>query len=146
LADKDFKLIATQVINKYQASDLSKRWQEAISFGQKEKAQSYWIRDSKDAVNIVWLNSDGIRDITWYPRSAETIFNFVPLKSIISFEIRERADIVRQSLNVGGDFVVRVIQGGEHGHLWWVAENEESKQRLHTFLTSVLKRYAKAVR
>jgi hypothetical protein len=144
LAYKEFKQLAMQVINKYVSTSLPKRWQEALAFGKKEKADSYWIRDSEDVVNIVWLNSDGIRDITWHPSSAESMFNFVPLKSIVSFEVRERAN-AGKSLNVTGDFIIRVIQGGEHGDLWWVAENEESKQRLHAFLASVLKSYAKAM-
>jgi hypothetical protein len=135
-----------QVVNKYDSTSLPKRWQEAVTFGQGEIAQSYWIRDSEDAVNIVWLNSDGIRDITWHPASGESMFNFVPLRSIVTFEVREKTNIAVQYLNVTGNFVVRVIQGGPHGDIWWIAENEESAQRLHTFLTSVLKSYAKAMR
>jgi len=133
-----------QIIEKYSSATLSRRWQEACSFGQKERAQSYWIRDSKDVVNIVWLNSDGIRDITLSPSSDESLFNFVPLKSITTFEIHEKKDVMLSRLQVKGDFVVKVIIGaGQRGNIWWVAENEISATRLRAFLASVLASYAK---
>lgn len=138
MVNKSFKSAVTQVLDKYQHTSLSKRWQDAISFGEREGAQSYWIRDSEDVVNIVWLCSDGIRDITWSPRTNETMFNYVPLKNILTIETREMINVARQHPGVTGDFAVRVILGGQHGDLWWVAENEDTKQRLRNFLTSVL--------
>jgi hypothetical protein len=142
LVNKDFKRIAMQILNKYPSSDLSKRWQEAVSFGEKDIAQSYWIRDSEDVVNIVWLNSDGIRDIAWSRTSNETMFNYIPLKNILTFEIREMLNIAIKRPGVVGNYLVRVIQSGGSGDLWWVAENEESMQRLRDFLASVLTIYS----
>jgi hypothetical protein len=143
---ESFEQVVKSILAKYKDKPLVSRWQEAIAFGKGEKAESYWIRDSEDVVNIVWLNPDGIRDITWHPPSNESMFNFVPLKSIITFEVREKENIGPQLLHVTGNFLVHVVVGTRPGDLWWVAQNEESKQQLHAFLTSVMNRYTKAVR
>ncbi len=144
---KSLKEAINPILIKYKDTPLVSRWQEAIAFGEGEKASSYWIRDTEDVVNIVWLNKNGIRDITWSPSNAECMLNYVPLRNIVTFEVREKDDVGRLLVNVKGSYVVHVIplSGaglGELGPLWWVAENEESKQRLQAFLSVVLEDYS----
>lgn len=142
---ESFEQAVKSILAKYKDKPLVSRWQEAIAFGKGIRADTYWIRDSKDVVNIVWLNSDGIRDITWHTPSGESMFNFLPLKSIVTFTVREKKNIAIHLLKVTGNFMVHVISRATYGDLWWVAENEESRQRLHAFLSAVLKKYAKAI-
>lgn len=142
---KNFEQVTNPILAKYKDIALVARWREAIAFGEGIKADSYWIRDSEDVVNIVWLNSDGIRDITWHSPSGESMFNFVPLKNVLTFELHERENIVEELLNVSGNLLIHVIVTGRRGDLWWVAENKESEQRLRTFFASVLERYIKAI-
>lgn len=143
---ESFERATKSILAKYKDTALVMMWQEAIAFGEGIKANSYWIRDSEDVVNIVWLNFDGIRDITLHTPSRESMFNFVPLKSIVTVEIRDQENIAKQLLDVEGNYAVHVIITGTRGDIWWVAENEESKQQLNSFLTSVLESYSKAIR
>lgn len=144
---ESFEQATKPKLAKYRDTTLVMRWQEAIAFGEGIKAHSYWIRDSEDVVNIVWLNSDGIRDIVLHTPSNESMFNFVPLKSIVTIEVRDKENIAEQLLNVTGDYVIHVIVTGIRagGDIWWVAENDESKQKLSSFLTSVFESYSKAI-
>jgi hypothetical protein len=142
---ENFEQEVKAILAKYKDEVLAERWQEAIAFGEGMKARSYWIRDSEDVVNIVWLNSDGIRDITWDSPTGESMFNFLPLKNILTFEVHEKENIA-QFLQVAGNFLIHVVVTGRRGDLWWVAENEESKQRLHAFFASVLGSYKKLFR
>ena len=143
---KSFERATKLTLAEYQNTELTMRWQEAIAFGEGAKAQSYWIRDSGDVVNIVWLNSDGIRDITLLMPSHESMFNFVPLKCIVTIEVRETGNVVKQTLGVEGNYAVHVIVTGARGDIWWVAENEDSRRRLNSFLTSVLENYSNVLR
>jgi hypothetical protein len=143
---ESFEQATKLTLAKYKGTPLVMRWEEAIAFGEGIKAHSYWIRDSKDLVNIVWLNSDGIRDITLDTLSSESMFNFVPLKSIRTIEVRHKENIAKQLLKVEGSYVIHVIITGTSGDIWWVAENDESQLRLESFLTTVFESYSKTVR
>lgn len=143
---KNFEQATKLILAKYQSTELVMRWREAIAFGEGIEAQSYWIRDSKDVVNIVWLNSDGIRDITLLMLPRESMFNFVPLKNIATIEVRETEGVAKQTLGIEGNYAVHVVVTGTRGDIWWVAENEECKQQLNSFLSSLLESYSKAIR
>lgn len=176
--DTEFRLIVQRLLGKYDGTPLQARWQEAISFGAGIAASDYWIRDSDNVVNIVWLNSDGIRDVAmvimpvpseqlWDADDEdeeeyhdegedddddgdyqdlieyrEAMFNFVPLKSIASFEVREGNGIARQyGLAVSGDKLVNVILNTSVGHLYWVANSGDEIEHLDRFFQSVLTAY-----
>ena len=180
-------------MGKYDGTPLQSRWQEAISFGAGPEASDFWVRDSDDVVNIIWLNPDGIRDIAMIthplimtspsdgdeevesedyqpsiedatgateelPLRGETgsggngemilgayreaMFNFVPLRNIASFEVREGDDIARHyGLEVSGNKLVHVILNAPMGHLYWVANSPSEGDRLGQFFTSVLSAY-----
>ena len=145
LTNADFLLVVEDILAKQQDTTLQNRWQDAISFGRGAEAQSFWARDSEDVVNIVWLNEDGLRDITLMPSSGQTIFNFVPLKSIVTFEVREREDIAAQvPLGVGGFLLIRAILPTRSGQLYWVADDEDQAARLKAFLRDVMEAYARS--
>ena len=182
LQETEFRMVVQGLIGHYDGTPLQSRWQEAISFGAGLEASDYWIRDSDNVVNIVWLNSDGIRDVAMVTSSIfirphreeadngaeaeepeadegkdddvgeldedgevtvveyrETMFNFVPMRNIASFEVREGDDIARQyGLEVSGNKFVHVILNTTVGHLYWVANLPSEAEQLDHFLTSVL--------
>ena len=133
------------LLSKYQDSTLAKRWKEAISFGRGVQADAFWFRESEDVVNIVWLNADGIRDITLTPSNGNTIFNFLPLKHIVTFEVREAPDVAsRYPLGVIGHLIVHLVPSSVQGHLFWVASTDQEEEELYSFLMAVATAYAKA--
>ena len=185
--EDEFRLVAQGLLNKYDGTPLLSRWQEAISFGAGLEATDFWIRDSGNIVNIVWLNSDGIRDITMiyglsvpadivdeeesstdeelavdeeghdeeehdesdsedsYDVSTESMFNFMPLISINSVEVREGQHIAFQmGIGASGNKLVHLIPNvgaGNIGHLYWVADSPSEAEELEHFLSSVLSVY-----
>jgi len=139
----DLGEVVRPIIAKYQMTSIKNRWEEATTFGAQTKALAYWIRDSEDVVNIVWLNSDGIRDITWFPSLEQSIFNFLPLRSIASFEVREGKDLARlYGFPVAGGLLIRVFCLAPLGNLTWVADTEKQAQDLHAFARQVFTAYA----
>lgn len=138
-----FETRAKALLQVYKGTALQERWAEATSFGAAKQAKAFWIRDSEDVVNIVWLNEDGIRDITWLPDTNESMFNFLRLKNIATFEIRE-SEGVTSSLRLGveGHLVVHVVVPAQHGQIYWVANTENEVRELQTFLKAVLGEYA----
>ena len=142
----EFESLASAVLTKHKDTSLRKRWEDAISFGGRVKVLAFWIRDSEDVVNIVWLSPDGIRDITWFPQSDLSTFSFLMLPSIVSVEVRESANVAKAlGYDVSGELVVRVFSAIKEGTLGWVAETEEHKRDLRAFLSKVLTVYTTAV-
>lgn len=149
----EFELAVKSLLEKYPESPLGDRWEDAISFGAKAEAKDFFIHDATDAVNIVWLNDDGIRDLVWIPPDAddesskipqESMFNFAPLRNIASFEVHEGAAIA-QSIGPGveGDFMVQVfVLNSPRGQLYWIASTAEEVVNLRRFLSTVLSAYA----
>ena len=148
----EFELSVKSLLEKYPGSPLSDRWEDAVSFGAKAEAKDFFIHDATDAVNIVWLNDDGIRDLVWIPPSAddespetpqESMFNFAPLRNIVSFEVHEGAGIARSiGPGVQGDFLVQVfVLNSPRGQLYWIANTAEEVDNLRRFLSTVLSVY-----
>ena len=138
----DFTKRVKNLLQEYESTSLGNRWEEATSFGAAGHADAFWIRNSKDLVNIVWLNEDGIRDITLLTGSSETMFNFLLLKNIVAFEIREKEHITEMlSLGVEGHLVVHLVVPSPRGQLYWVANTERDVRELHVFLKTVMQEY-----
>lgn len=137
-----FKRKVKTILQAYEGTALQKRWAEAISFGAADQAKAFWIRDSEDVVNIVWLNDDGIRDITLLPKSGETMFNLLLLKNITTFEIREGEQIPTElRLGVKGHLVVHVVVSASYGQIYWVANTKKEVRELDVFLKAVMHEY-----
>ena len=170
--EMDFRLVIQELLSRYDGTPLLARWQEATSFGAGREATDYWIRDTGGITNVVWLNSDGIRDVTLVHRSddaeetqansdseesaedeperenpPESMFNFLPLRNISTIEVREGPDIAQQmGLGVNGDKLVHVIpNSGGSGHLYWVAESLSEVEGLNQFLKSVFSAYVHSI-
>jgi hypothetical protein len=160
MGEREFRLVVQGLLNRYDGTPLLDRWQEATSFGAGKEAADYWIRDTGGVTNIVWLNSDGVRDVTMIhdqegdaagngdddgvPESfPESMFNFLPLRNISTIEIRAGTDIARQmGLTVSGDKLVRIIpKSANAGQLYWVAGTPTESQDLDRFAKSVFSAY-----
>lgn len=145
MINKGFKQIVDTVLSKYEATPLRKRWEEATSFGAADKATAFWIRDSEDVVNIVWLSHSSIRDIVWFPSSNQVAFSFLPLRNVKSIEVREAPDLSsRLGFPVKGDLVIRLFCTNPLGNLAWVANTEEQTNDLLAFAQQVFTAYTVA--
>ena len=170
--EMDFRLVIQELLSRYDGTPLLARWQEATSFGAGREATDYWIRDTGRITNVIWLNSDGIRDVTLVHRfdhaeetqansdsdesaeyelgqesSSESMFNFLPLRNISTIEVREGPNIAqRMGLSVNGDKLVHVIpNSGGAGHLYWVAGSPSEVEGLDRFLKSVFSAYLHSI-
>ena len=154
---EQFELIVTSLLQKHRNPHLLRRWEEANSFGAGTSAASFFIRDAPDAVNIVWLNEDGIRDVAYIPHRAreqaledegqeqqpnttESMFNYLPVQNVVSMEMRERIGIARtMGPGIMGNLMVQVfIASSPGGQMFWVAHTPEEEQQLRQFFGSVL--------
>ncbi len=144
--DTEFTKVVEVVLAKYRDTPLRDRWEEAISFGTKADAIAYWIRDSEDLVNIVWLSPSSIRDITWFPEIQQAMFNFLPLRSIGAIEVREAPDVAKSfGYVVTGNLLIRVFSTANSGDLAWAATTESQAQELHAFVHQVFTAFTTAV-
>ncbi len=143
---REFIKIVKSLLAKYKSTPLIDRWKEASSFGHQENVLAYWVRDSEDAVNIVWATPVGIRDITYWPAGQETpeqsAFNYLPFRNIAAFEIREGQDIARHyGYLVNGNFIVRIWCNNNQGNLAWVGDTSEQIKNLHDFINQAFTIY-----
>lgn len=146
MSNKEFKEVAGAILTKYKGTSLQKRWKEAISFGTGANAIAYWIRDSEDVVNIVWLSPNSIRDITWFPQLNQTLFNFLPLRNIASIEVREGIEIAKRfGYLVKGNLIVRVFCVASSGNIAWVSDTKQHERDLRAFADQVYKAYVTAI-
>ena len=146
MSNKKFEEVAEAILTKYETVSLRKRWEEATSFGTRASAIAYWIRDSEDVVNIVWLSPNSIRDITWFPQLNQSTFNFLPLRNIASFEIREGVEIAKRSgYLVKGNLIIRIFCVANSGHLAWVPDTKQQERDLRAFTNQVFKAYLTAI-
>ena len=146
MSNKEFKEVVEAILIKYETTSLRKRWEEAISFGTGASAIAYWVRDSEDVVNIVWLSPSGIRDITWFPQVNQSVFNFLPLRSIAAFEVREGPEIAKRfGYPVKGNLLIRVFCVENRGNLAWVSDTKQQERNLRAFTHHAFTAYVTAV-
>jgi len=137
---ESFRAAMETILKRYRETPLIHRWQEAITSEPEPKPLAFWIRESDDLVNIVWLTRRDVRDITWLPEVGMSTFNVLPLSSVIAFEVREARDYAKtQGLQVKGDQVVHVITYNQPGGLFWVPSDEKGATELSKFVSQVHK-------
>jgi len=136
-----FRALVEQILDRYRQTTLITRWEEATASDPDPKPLAFWMRESDDLVNIVWLNRSGVWDITWYPDREMTTFNFARISAIIGFEVREAADAAEQfSLTVAGHYVVNVYVGaGRGGGFIWAAKDGKEAAALRVFVGQLSK-------
>ena len=135
------------LLERYKRTDLAARWAEAVSFGAGANAEAYFIHEAEDSVNVIWLNSDGIRDITVLFGAAEqSMFNFVLLKELVTIETRQGKDMAKRlGLTVDGYYVARaMVAAAPQGTLYWVAHTRNEARALRVFISTVLNAFASA--
>jgi len=133
--------IVKPILGRYPKTSLITRWEEATASDRDPKPLAFWIRESDDLVNIVWLNRSGVWDITWYPNKEMTTFNFAKVSAIVGFEVREAAGVAEElGLKVTGHYVVDVFAGsGRGGGFIWVAKDEKEAAELRVFVGQLSK-------
>jgi hypothetical protein len=139
---QDFTALVNAIISRNPDTSLSDRWEEAQAIDPNPTPPAYWIRESEDVINIVWLTVRGIIDITWMPTSQTGTFNYLQLSSVMEVEIRQAPRLSQQmGLSVSGDLVVRVRTPSHQSGLIWVASADPHNVRtLRDFTGQVLKR------
>ena len=140
----DFYTTAIDVLAKYQASSLMRRWDEAIGFGSGSDAKSFFIRDWPDSVNIVWLGQDNvIRDIAWIPSHDLSMGMFARVEDIAGTEITSAQSVgALVGPDVEGHLLVRVyLASAPSGTFYWIAADDEQEEQLRSFYGAVLDAY-----
>lgn len=133
-----FQQDVEDLLNRLNIPPLSERWQDATGGTPIQEPLAYWIRNSPDMVNIVWLTNEFLKDVTWLPKQNLSLINVALLSSIAMMEVRTQEGAAQQmGLPVSGDFVVRVFAGGTENSLIWVASTPEEKQALREFFRHV---------
>lgn len=135
-----FRAVVEAILNRYRQTSLITRWEEATASEPDLKPLAFWIRESGDLVNIVWLMRHGVWDITWYPQRDMSTFNFSRLSAITGFEVREAADAAKQfGLMVTGHYVVDIYVSSGRGGFIWAASNEKDEAELREFVVKFSK-------
>ena len=143
MADSNsFRQAVQQILKRRRNTMLPARWDDARSVDPDPMPQAWWIRETDDLVNIVWLTRQGVLDVTWLPGSGTGIFNYVPLSSIENLELRQAPNLADQmGLAVSGDLVVK-LSGAGPGLVWVASSDPANVDELRAFMTAVLKRIA----
>lgn len=135
----NFRELVEEILNRYRQTSLIERWREAIQLEPDPKPIAYWIRESEDLVNIVWLMRHDVRDITWYPTKGMSTFNILRYPAIAGFEVREASKVAESfGLGIVGNYLVHVHSYAERGGLFWVASNEEEEVTLTRLLGQLM--------
>ena len=142
-SEQNFEQIVAGILNRHPNSPLAERWGEARASDPSPVPIAFWIRESEDLVNVVWLTQQDIRDITWLPGYDLSTFHLLRLSAITSLETRQAPEAA-QSLgyaSVSGDYLTYVHTPSERGGLVWIASKDaENIARLRNFVSEVVKR------
>jgi hypothetical protein len=142
LSNKDFRSIVQEILAKHDIALLDSMWEQAISLQLEVNITDYWIRDSDDVIDIVWLTPLDIRDMTWFPAPAQSVFDYVPLRSILSFEIRRMENVAHlYGYKIKGNLLITAFCQLPQSNLRWVADTKKQVNELERFFLSVLAAY-----
>lgn len=138
--ETSFRNVVEAIQSRYSQTPLIQRWKEATSSDPDPKPLAFWMRESNDLVNIVWVTRRDIKDITWFPLRKESSFSLILRSSIVGVEIFEEEGVATKfGLEVSGDYLVRVDVSAEHGTLYWIASNAKEAAELGQFVGQVVK-------
>lgn len=126
------------LLSRLNITALTERWQDALGDARIPEPLAYWIRESADIVNIVWLSDDALRDITWLTEQKISLLNILPLVSIGAVEVREQEGAAQlMGVPVVGNLIIRIFTGLDEGNLIWVANSAPEKEGLRQFFHHV---------
>ena len=138
---------------KYAGTSFVARLEEADTLDTIDAASAFFIRDTKEVANIVWLAGGVIYDATWFPASdddplsGQSTLNILPLSEVAAFEVRESPDVVRQLHgSVGGDLLIRALADNRSATLYWGASSGEEADALREFFAELFRTYVSSMR
>lgn len=142
--ETSFKEIVKTILARYNQTPLVSRWEEATSSEPDHKPIAFWIRDSDDLVNIVWLVHQDIKDITWFPNEQKSTFQLTKSSCIAGFEVHEQKEVAKlYGFKVAGDYLIHLHSIATRGDLWWVASNPKETEELKKFLNQLVQLLSK---
>jgi hypothetical protein len=142
LNNKEFKDIVQNILAKHDIAILDRMWKQVISLEPQVDVIAYWIRDSNDVINIVWLTPLGIYDISWFPDPAQSAFNYVPLRNVLAFEVRKMKNVAQYvGHKVKGNVLVIAYCQPHSPNLLWIAETQKQTNELESFFLHVFTSY-----
>ncbi len=136
-----FQTAVDKLISRHPETPLANRWAEAQSTEPSPTPAAYWIRESEDLINVVWLTTRGIGDITWIPARQMSTFIFLKISQIVGAEIREAPGAGEGlGLPVSGNFAVFIRASSDRASLVWVASDDpDNVSQLRSFAGQVLR-------
>lgn len=142
MGDKmSFKEVVSSLLDRYRNTSLPMRYKEGIMPTPNLEPSAYWIRESSDLVNIVWLTDSDVRDITWFPDDQSSSLNIVRYSAVLGYQIREADDAGKShGLRVTGNYVVSIYASGRYGTLYWVANDRRAEEELRKFVIAFSKK------
>ena len=137
---KSFLKVVEAVLNRHRNTPVVARWEESKPSDEAFEPVAFWIRESADLVNIVWLTGQNIRDISWFPNENRSTFDITRISALTGFEVREEKYAAKKSgCNVEGDYIVDVFVTSTRGGFLWVASNAKEKSTLQDFIKQLEK-------
>ena len=102
---------------------------------------AYWVRESNDLLNIIWLTDSDVRDITLFPDDKSSSLNIIRYSAIAGFQVRESINAgISHGLNVSGNYLISVYSIGSHGNVYWIASNRREEDELRKFIAEFIKK------
>ncbi len=127
---------------KYATTPFLARLEEADQLAVIETASAYFVRDTDEVANAVWITGGVIYDATWLPGSDQATLHILAVGQVTGLEIRGRPDVVRELYgSVGGDLLIRVMSPASESTLYWGADSGEEAESLRAFFIEVSRAY-----
>jgi len=136
---KNFVETVRALLARHQETSLARRWEDAEAVDPKPQPQAFWIRESADLINVVWLGPRGLIDITWFPANDTSTLYFQPMSAVMGIEMREGPE-AGPGFGAGfsGNIAVRVFTSSDKGGLLWIAAPEaDNADALREFVRQV---------
>ncbi len=141
---QEFRVRVEEVLKQRGFQSLSDRWQEAIKTSPEIEDDAFWIRDSDDLINIIWLTPQDIRDITYYPDRDLSSFNLLAINHIVGIAVREGPQATTaMGSTILGNYMISANAVSSSASLYWVASSDLQKTELQRFLFLLLQRMSK---
>ena len=139
-----FRELIDQLVARHADTTLGERWEDAQRVDPELKPRAFWIRETTDLINAVWLIHDGVFDITWFPTRMMSTMSFLSLSDIVGIEIKQAPGTAAATgVPVEGDLAVTVTATAQRAGLYWVAD-ASSSDALRAFTAEVLDAYRTA--
>ena len=131
---ENFKNSVSAVLEKYKETTLTYRWEEGLAYEPDVEPAAFWIIELGDLINIVWLASTAVIDITLHAEDGQTTLNVLKYSDVTGIQIREGRDATDElGLGYRANYVVHVHATSNRGDLYWVARSRGDIKKLSNF-------------